>query len=272
MYESHFKLREKPFGLLPDPYFIYWSQVHSMAYTMLEYGVMSNAGFTVITGGIGCGKTTLIRCLLANLTDQVTVGLLSNTNIKDGELMRWVMLALGQPFEQTTIMAVFNDFQRFLIEQYAKQKRIILIVDEAQNLSTSTLEELRMLSNINADKEQLLQIVLVGQPELREILRGPGLVQFVQRISSDYHLAPLQPTEVYDYVKTRLVQAGGSQDLISRQACKILAEATGGIPRLINMLSDTALVYAYSAGARQVSSGIMAHAINDKKKHGLVLG
>jgi type II secretory pathway predicted ATPase ExeA len=271
MYEQFYNLHEKPFGLLPDPAFIYWSHAHSMAYTMLEYGVLSNAGFTVITGGIGCGKTTLIRYLLTQLTEHVTVGLLSNTKIKEGELLRWVMMALGQPFEQPTIMSVFNEFQRFLIDQYARGMRTILIVDEAQNLNATALEELRMLSNINADKEQLLQIILVGQPELRDVLQGPELVQFVQRVSSDYHLMPLDPAEVYDYVKSRVIHAGGSPDLFSRQACKLLADMSRGIPRLINKLCDTALVYAYSEGARYVSTGIMSKVIDDKKKYGLTL-
>lgn len=271
MYEQYYGLREKPFGMLPDPGFIYWSHAHSMAYTMLEYGVINNAGFTVITGGIGCGKTTLIRHLLTQLLQHVTVGLLSNTHIKEGELLRWVMMALGQPFDQPTVMGVFNDFQRFLIDQYAQMRRTILIVDEAQNLSTATLEELRMLSNINADKDQILQIILVGQPELREVLQGPDLVQFVQRISSDFHLMPLDPSEVFDYVRCRVQLAGGPPDLFSRQSCKLVADASKGVPRTINMLCDTALVYAYSTGARYVSSGIMANVIADKKKYGLTL-
>ena len=271
MYEKFYRLREKPFGLLPDPAFIYWSHAHSMAYTMLEYGVINNAGFTVITGGIGCGKTTLIRYLLTQLLDHVTVALLSNTNIKDGELLRWVMMAFGQPFDHPSTMGVFHEFQRFLISQYSQNKRSILIVDEAQNLSTATLEELRMLSNINADKDQLLQIILVGQPELRDVLQRPDMVQFVQRVSSDFHLPPLDTNEVYEYVRSRVLQAGGTPDLFSRQACKLVADAAKGIPRTINMLCDTALVYAYSSGARYVSSSIMASVIADKKKYGFSL-
>ena len=249
MYERFYGLHEKPFGLLPDPSFIYWSHAHSMAYTMLEYGVINNAGFTVITGGIGCGKTTLIRHLLTQLLEHVTVGLLSNTRIKEGELLRWVMMALAQPYDQASTMGVFHDFQKFLIDQYAQRRRTILIVDEAQNLSTGTLEELRMLSNINADKDQLLQIILVGQPELREVLQGPDLIQFVQRVSSDFHLPPLDAAEVFDYVRYRVQLAGGQSDLFSRQACKLVAEASKGVPRTINMFCDTALVYAYSSGS-----------------------
>lgn len=269
MYEDYFKLHEKPFSLLPDPGFMFWSQGHLTAYTMLEYGVLNNAGFTVITGGIGCGKTTLIRYLLSQFTEHVTVGLLSNTKINQGELLRWVMMALNQPFDQTSTIAVFRDFQQFLIKQYAEQRRTILIVDEAQNLGADTLEELRMLSNINADKDQLLQVILVGQPELRDLLMSPTLVQFLQRVSSEYHLKPLGPDEVHDYVTTRVVQAGGSPELFSHEATKLVAEVSKGTPRVINMLCDTALVYAYSAHAPFVSDSIMAKVIEDRKRYGL---
>ncbi len=269
MYEQFYKLSEKPFQMHPDPDFIYWSQGHSMAYTMLEYGVINNTGFTVITGEIGCGKTTLIRFLLSQLVDHVTVGLLSNTQIKEGDLMRWVMMAFGQAFDQTSSMGLFQEFQSFLIREYGKGKRAILIVDEAQNLSTSTLEELRMLSNINADKDQLIQIVLVGQPQLRDLLQGPELVQFSQRVTSDFHLAPLTPSEVYEYIRHRVERVGGVPDLFSRQACRLIADASKGIPRTVNMLCDTALVYAFSAGAKYVSSGLISLVIADKRKYGL---
>jgi general secretion pathway protein A len=269
MYEQFYKLREKPFQMQPDPDFIYWSHSHTMAYTMLEYGVINNAGFTVITGDIGCGKTTLIRYLLGHLADHATVGLLSNTQIKEGELLRWVMMSFGQKYDQPSSMSIFHDFQAFLIQEYANGKRAILIVDEAQNLSTTTLEELRMISNINAEKDQLIQIILAGQPQLREVLQGPGLVQFVQRIGSDFHLSPLNPDEIYDYIRHRVERAGGSGDLFSHKACRLIADASKGIPRTINLLCDTALVYAYSAGARYVSSSLMSMVIKDKQKYGL---
>lgn len=266
MYEQYYGLREKPFGLLPDPSFMFWSREHTMAYAMLEYGVLNHAGFTVITGGIGCGKTTLIRYLLSQLEEQVTVGLLSNTQIHEGDLLRWVMLAFGQRHDQSSDMGVFSDFQKFLISQFALRRRTILIIDEAQNLSATLLEELRMLSNINADRDQLLQIILVGQPELRNVLEGPSLVQFVQRISSDYHLEALQPQDVYKYISNRVLQAGGAPDLFSRQASKLVADDSKGVPRKINILCDTALIYAYSDGAPYVSSSIMAMVIRDKQK------
>jgi general secretion pathway protein A len=269
MYEQYFNLKEKPFQMQPDPAFIFWSEAHSMAYSMLEYGILNNAGFTVVTGDVGSGKTTLIRILLAQLLDHATVGLLSNTNIQEGELLRWVMLSFGQRFDQTSQMALFQDFQNFLISEFSHNKRSILIVDEAQNLSVATLEELRMLSNINADKDQLLQIILIGQPQLRDLLQGPNMTQFVQRITSDFHLVPLKSNEVSHYIAHRVLLAGGSKELFSHMACRLVAEVSEGVPRIINMLCDTALVYAYSASKAYVSSSMMAQVIADKQKYGV---
>ena len=269
MYEEHFRLQDKPFSMLPDPSFIYWGERYALAYAMLEYGVISNSGITVITGEIGCGKTTLIRHLLSQLNDEITVGLLSNTHLASNELMRWVLMAFDQPFEQKTTVAAFRDFQQFVIDQYSRGKRSLLIVDEAQNLSITALEELRMLSNINSHKECLLQIVLTGQPQLRDILRKPELEQLAQRVGSDFHVEPLQVNEVQRYIHHRLIRAGCDIKLFSRKACDIAAEASHGVPRTINLLCDTALVYAFARGQRHVTSHIMEAVVADKKKFGI---
>ena len=269
MYERHFNLREKPFQMQPDPDFIYWSKTHSLAYTMLEYGVLNNAGFTVITGEIGCGKTTLLRFLLSQINQHVTVGLLSNTQIKEGELLRWIMMTFGRNYEQSNDIAAFHDFQEFLIDEYAKAKRVLLIIDEAQNLSPRTLEELRMLSNINSEKDQLMQVILVGQPQLRDLLQSPELTQFAQRVTSDFHLTPLNELETIDYIYRRLEQAGGERHLFSAAAARLVAVATGGNPRLVNMLCDTALAYAFSEQRRSVNIALMQEVMNDKRKYGL---
>ncbi len=200
MYEAYYRLREKPFSILPDPDLIYWGQNHRLALAMLEFGVMNSAGFTVITGEIGCGKTTLVRYLLRRLDQHLTVCLISNTPRGEDGLLRWIMMSLNQPFEES-YPALFKRFQRFLHEQYNKGQRTILIVDEAQNLGMEALEELRMLSNINADKDQFLQIILVGQPQLKDMLRAPQLLQFAQRVSSDFHLRPLTAHEVFEYIE-----------------------------------------------------------------------
>ena len=190
MYEAFYGLKEKPFSILPDPDLIYWGRMHSMAFTMLEFGVMNNAGFTVITGEIGSGKTTLVRHLLKMLNPNITTGLISNSPQGRQELLQWIMMALGQPFEGS-YPELFKQLQDFLYGQFATSRRTILIIDEAQNLETEALEHLRMLSNINADKYQILQLILVGQPQLRDLLLDPKLHQFAQRISSDFHLKPL---------------------------------------------------------------------------------
>ena len=195
MYEAFYGLREKPFSILPDPDLIYWGQNHRLAFAMLEFGVMNSAGFTVITGEIGSGKTTLIRHLLSRLDPKIAVGLISNTPRGTDGLLTWVMMSLNKPFEGS-YPTLFRNFQQFLYEEHNKGRRVILIVDEAQNLGLETLEELRMLSNINADKNQYLQIILVGQPQLKDMLRTPQLVQFAQRVSSDFHLRALNAEEV----------------------------------------------------------------------------
>jgi general secretion pathway protein A len=269
MYESHYGLREKPFSILPDPDMIYWGQNHRLAFAMLEFGVMNNAGFTVITGEIGCGKTTLLRYLLRNLDRQITVGLISNTPRGKAELLQWVMMSLNQPFEGS-YPVLFKKFQQFLHDQYSKGGRTILIVDEAQNLGLEALEELRMLSNINADKDQYLQIILIGQPQLKDLLRSPQLLQFAQRVSSDFHLKPLSPSDVKNYINYRLSAAGSQVQLFSDEACRLIAHASQGIPRTINILCDTALIYGFAVSADWITPEIVTMVIENKSQYGVL--
>jgi len=269
MYESYYGLREKPFSILPDPDMIYWGHNHRLAFAMLEFGVMNNAGFTVITGEIGCGKTTLLRYLLRNLDSNITVGLISTTPHGKAELLQWVMMSLNQPFEDT-YPTLFKRFQQFLFDQHRRGGRTILIVDEAQNLGLESLEELRMLSNINADKDQYLQIILIGQPQLKDLLRSPQLVQFAQRVSSDFHLKPLNPSEVRDYISYRLRAAGSQMPLFSDEACKAIAHASQGIPRTINILCDTALIYGFAVSAERITTEIVSLVIENKSQYGVL--
>lgn len=269
MYEAFYGLREKPFSILPDPDLIYWCQNHRLAFAMLEFGVMNSAGFTVITGEIGCGKTTLVRYLLRKLDDHVTACVISNTPRSQDGLLPWLLMSLDQPFEGS-YPALFKQFQRFLHDQFSRGRRTILIVDEAQNLGIEALEELRMLSNVNTDKQQLLQIILVGQPQLKDLLRAPELLQFAQRISSDFHLRPLSAGEVIEYIDFRLRAVESQSELFTEGACKIIAETSHGIPRTINILCDTALVYGFAAGAKMITADIVEKVIQNKAQFGVL--
>ncbi len=269
MYEHFYNLSGSPFSIQPDPEFLYLGARHSIAYAMLEYGVTNRAAFSVICGEIGCGKTTLIRHLLNNLDPTLTVGLVSNTHKDIPNLLDWIMLAFGQPYEGLSQIALYDAFQRFLISEYQAGRRTLLIVDEAQNLSNSALESLRMLSNINADKDQLLQIILVGQPQLREVLRQPDMRQLTQRVSSHFFISPLHKSEVEPYVKHRLAVVGRKKPLFTPAALQSLAEASEGIPRTINILCDTALVYGFSLGSSIVSAKMVEEVLQDKCEYGI---
>ena len=268
MYEAFYRLREKPFSILPDPDLIYWGKMHSMAFTMLEFGLMNNAGFTVITGEIGSGKTTLVRHLLKKISPGITVGLISNSPQGRQELLQWILMSLGQPFEGD-YPSLFKDLQDFLYGQYANGRHTILIIDEAQNLEPETLEHLRMISNINADKFQILQLILVGQPQLRDLLLAPKLHQFAQRISSDFHLRPLDEREVANYIAFRLQAVGSPRPLFTQEACALIAAASGGIPRMINVLCDTALVYGFANDKEIVSDQLVRDVIADKQQYSI---
>jgi len=264
MYETFYGFREKPFSLLPDPGFLYLSRQHGTAYSLLEYAVLSQAGFTVVTGEVGSGKTTLIRHLLNQIPQGVTVGLITNTANARDNLLKWVLLAFRQDYRNKDTVELHETFESFLIDEYRRGRRTVLIVDEAQNLPIDTLEELRLLSNINADKDQVLQLILVGQPELKLKLGLPELEQFAQRVVVSYHLSPLTEQEGPRYIRHRLQHAGGDPDLFSETACALIQEHTGGVPRLINVLCDMALVYGYAEGARPIDARLVQAVIDDR--------
>ncbi len=269
MYEAFYELHQRPFLMTADPDFLFWSNTHSLAFTMLRYGVTSRAPLTVITGEIGSGKTTLLRHLINELPEDVVVGLVSNMQEGRGDLLHWVMLSFDQAFEDDTYVRNFQRFQDFLIENYANGKRSILIFDEAQNMSPSSLEELRMLSNINADKDELLQIILVGQPQLRALLKQPELVQVVQRIAADFHIDALGAEDVADYIEHRLALAGATWQIFPRRTAELIHEATGGIPRLINSLCDLCLVYGFSDDQKTITEEVLRDFLAGVEKHGI---
>lgn len=268
MYEAFYGLKEKPFSIQPDPEFLYLSRMHSYAYALMEFGIRNRAGFMVISGDIGCGKTTLIRHLLNHLAPRLTVGLINNTHPDIPNLLEWIMVAFGLPHEGMSRAALFNAFQSFAIEQYGLGKSVLLIIDEAQNLNPEALESLRMLSNINADKNQLLQVMLVGQPQLENMLKRPDLEQFAQRVEFDFHIKPLENAEVQKYIEHRLAIAGRKTPLFTARACTKIAEVSHGIPRLINILCDTALVYGFSAEADRIDLVQVDEVLNDRAEFG----
>jgi len=266
MYEHFYGFRSKPFSLLPDPEFLYPSKKHRMALTLLEYGLMNQASFSVITGDIGTGKTTLIRKLLNQMERDVVVGLITNTHPSFGELLQWVLLAFNLECQVKDNVDMYKTFMDFLINQYAANRRTVLIIDEAQNLGPQALEELRMLSNVNSEKDLVLQVILVGQPGLRDNLRDPHLEQFAQRISVDYNLEPLSADEMREYIHHRLRTAGGSDELFDEEACEAVYRYSSGIPRLANLLCDTALVYGYAEQVRCINQRLIEDVVRDKQQ------
>jgi general secretion pathway protein A len=269
MYEAFYGLREKPFSIVPDPELIYWGHNHLLAFAMLEFGLRNSAGFTVITGEVGSGKTTLVRYLLRRLDPTIVVGLISNTPRGTVGLLQWVLMSLRQPYDGS-YPDLFQRFNQFLYNEYNGGRRTVLVVDEAHNLGFEALEELRMLLNINADKHQFLQIILVGQPQLKDMLRSPQLLQFAQRVSSDFHLRALKREEVSEYINYRLRAVGSRYKLFSEDACDMIADASLGIPRTINILCDTALVYGFAANLQEIDVDVIFKVIEDKRQFGVL--
>ena len=270
MYEAFYGLKEKPFTLLPDPDYLYLSPKHQRALTLLEYGMMNHAGFCVICGDTGAGKTTLLRQLLTELGDDTRVGLITNTHQSFGELLNWVLMAFGLEGEGCSRTQMHRIFVDYLIEQYAQKKHTVLIVDEAQNMPAETLEELRMLSNINADKDQVLQIILAGQPKLRETLRRPELMQFAQRISVDYYLEALNVVETQAYIYHRLHIAGSENAIFTDEACQAIFKYSNGTPRLINLLCDTALVYGFAEQIKIINAQLIHDVVEEQHSNSIV--
>jgi general secretion pathway protein A len=264
MYLNHFHLKSKPFAMNPDPAFLYPSKQHAKALTMLEYAMESQAAFCVLTGEIGSGKTTLLRHLIRTLGDRVTVGLISNSHERFQSIHPWVLSALGIVPRDSSEVAQYEALTDFFVSEYGKGRRTLLIFDEAQNLSVQTLEELRLLSNINSEEDIALQTLLVGQPELRTKLQTPELRQFAQRVAVDFHLQPLSLHEVEAYIRHRLTVAGGSDTIFRPTAIMYIHKVTGGVPRLINQLCDMSLVYAFAEGCERIHAGLVVEVLQDR--------
>jgi general secretion pathway protein A len=269
MYKNFFGLTKKPFSLSPDPTFLYLSPKHKKALTTLKYGLVSQASITVITGDIGSGKTTLIMTVLGKVESQCTVGLITNTHTAFGDLLTWVLASFNIPHETKNKAERYQIFTKFLAEEHKKQRRVILIVDEAQNMDIDTLEELRLLSNVNIADHVKLQMILVGQPELVDKLNQPELIQFAQRISIEYHLKPLNFEETQNYIVHRLKVAGGDPGTFSEAAAAAVYYYTEGVPRLINNICDLAMVFAYASETKRIGWKTIVEVVNERKTGGI---
>lgn len=265
MYKEFYGLSDKPFSIVPNPAYLYKSKKHQEALTHLEYGIMEGACFMLLTGEIGSGKTTLIRYLLNNIESNIDTVVIFNTNINADQLISQILNELGiTPKKDKS--GNLDLLYQYLINEFSKGNRVLLIIDEAQNLAYEVLEEIRMLSNLQSDAEILLEIMLVGQPELIKKIKSPKLAQLAQRVSVNYHLEPLAAQEVREYISFRLKKAGGKQDIFTPNAISIISNTSRGIPRIINMLCDTALVYGYGDDLEVIDAKVIEHVIKDKKE------
>ena len=252
MYEKFYGFTEKPFQITPNPAFLYRSSKHDTALTYLEYGLTENVGFILLTGEIGSGKTTLVQYILGRLESDIEAAVIFNTNVSAEELLALILQEFDIPRPAGGKADVLTALNAFLIDRYARRKRVLLIIDEGQNLSNEALEEVRMLSNLQSDNQSLLQIMLVGQPELIARLRNPSMRQFSQRIAASYHLTGLDREETEKYIAHRLQKAGGRPDLFTPAAVDIIYKLSGGIPRAINLVCQAALVYGFAEEAQKI--------------------
>jgi len=258
MYERFYELRERPFALSPDPDYLYPSRVHREALDYLRYGLESHAGFIVITGEIGSGKTTLLQTLLRGLDSETTVGRIVNTILEPRELLETIVIDFGLDPAGRSKPLLLRDLAQYLVDQRLAGRLVLLVIDEAQNLSFAALEELRMLSNLETEKSKLLQIVLVGQPNLREKLVAPELEQLRQRITVSYHLSPLDLDEAANYINHRLRRAALGVPLeFPREVTDLIHARSRGVPRIINVICDAALVFGYAEERRQIDLALM---------------
>ena len=264
MYTAFFKLNEDPFRLNPDPKFLYLSKMHARAKTYLDFAVWNRDGFVVITGEIGSGKTTVLNRVLTVLNRDVNIAKIHQTQLDENQLLHSILYEFGLKTKETGKVNLINILNNYLISQNQKNQKVLLVIDEAQNLSAKGLEELRLLSGLETDSTKLINIILVGQPELRDMLDSSELEQLAQRIRLRFHLKPLPKEEIKDYILYRLKQAGSkNQELFEDEVFPYIYRYTGGIPRLINVLCDTALIVAYADNLSVVSVPVIKEAIKE---------
>ncbi|GAB4390633.1 MAG: XrtA-associated ATPase [Thermodesulfovibrionales bacterium] len=264
MYESFFNFRSKPFELVPNPNFLFPSRSHKKAMTYLDYGIREKVGFVLLTGEVGSGKTTLIRDLMKKLDGEITLSKVFNTKVNAEQLIAMINDDFGLPISGKNKVQLWRELNDFLIEQYANGRHSVLIVDEAQNLDEELLEEVRMLSNLETDSAKLLQMILVGQPELRKTLSRPELRQLRQRISISYHIFPLTPKETEEYILHRM-EVAGNRDAVafSDDTIAIIHSFSRGVPRLINIVCDFLLLSAFAEDKRELSPELVREVVGE---------
>ena len=263
MYEEYFALKEPPFNITPDPRYIFFSKKHLDAFSSLLYGIESRKGFIAITGEIGAGKTTLCRVLLEELKGRAKTSLILNPNLSDAGLLLSIVQDFGIELTSRNKKECFDSLNRFVLREFHNGFNVVLIIDEAQDLKPRSLEQIRLLSNLETASHKLIQIVLVGQPELRTTLKSSSLKQLRQRITVWYHLTTLDREETYQYIGHRLRVAGFDQDassLFDTSAVDSVFVHTEGIPRLINVLCDRSLLAAYAKGMKTINAALIEEA------------
>ncbi len=266
MYTSFFGLNEKPFSITPDPRYLFMSERHGEALAHLVYGVTESGGFVQLTGEVGTGKTTLVRTLLQNrLPDNADVAVVLNPQLSAIEFLATIVeeLGIGDDLDKQSVKALTDALNRYLLKAHAEGRRVILIVDEAQNLAPSVLEQVRLLTNLETSKQKLLQIILIGQPELRELLSRNDLRQLAQRITGRYHLEPLSRDETAQYVRHRLQVAGALSEIFEPSAIREVFRLTQGVPRLVNVICDRALLGAYASESARVNKRLVRRAASE---------
>ena len=270
MYESFYNLRTKPFALLPDSDFLYPGSTHRAACSILEYGLIHEAPFMVLTGDPGMGKTSLLQKLVSEHGEKHSIGLVTTARYNIEHLLPWILLSLGLSQKQLDPVEAYHLFSGFLLQESKQHRRVILIIDEAQSLGSELLEELRLLSNLNNGKTLKLQFILSGQPDLHTLLQRIDMTQFAQRIVVDFHLEPLSEEETGQCIRHRLKVAGGHPSLFTNKACVLVHRLTRGVPRLINQVCDIALTYGFTEQARVITSKLVAQAAFDRIKGGIL--
>lgn len=264
MYEKFYGFEIKPFNLVPNPEVLYLSSKHQNALMYLEYGLMESVGFILLTGEIGTGKTTLTRYILNKVESDMEVAVVFNTNVSADELLYLILEEFEIHARDLNKAQALDKLNEFLIKKYAEDKKVLLIIDEAQNLSLEALEEIRMISNLQTDDNLLIQIMLVGQPELKTRLKSEQLTQLSQRIALNFHLAPLTREETELYIQFRIERAGGDPEIFTKDAIDLIFDTSRGTPRAINLLCDSALVYGYADEIRTINADVIEEVIKDR--------